>query len=186
MAVCAAHMKKQGKLRGGAFVATVLSNMGLHAYAEKNDMRIECSNVGDRYVLEMMLQKGYILGGEQSGHVIFLEYASTGDGELTALQFMSILKESGKKCSEIAAEVVPWPQLMINVKVPNDQKATLQQLPPVKEAIDAAAAELGSNGRILVRPSGTEALVRVMVEGKDSEQVDTLAKKVAKVIESVV
>ena len=186
MAVCAAHMKKEGKLRGGAFVATVLSNMGLHAYAEKNNMRIECSSVGDRYVLEMMLQKGYILGGEQSGHVIFLEYASTGDGELTALQFMSILKASGKKCSEIAAEVVPWPQLMINVKVPNDKKATLQELPEVKAAIDEATAELGENGRILVRPSGTEALVRVMVEGKDSGQVDTLAKRVAKVIESVV
>lgn len=186
MAVCAAHMKKEGKLRGGAFVATILSNMGLHAYADKNGMKIECSNVGDRYVLEMMLKKGYILGGEQSGHVIFLEYASTGDGELTALQFMSILKASGKKCSEIAAEVEPWPQLMINVKVPNDKKATLQQLPEVKEAIDAASAELGNNGRILVRPSGTEALVRVMVEGTNSEQVDTLAKKVAKVIESVV
>ena len=186
MAVCAAHMKKQGKLRGGAFVATVLSNMGLHAYAEKNGMRIECSNVGDRYVLEMMLQKGYILGGEQSGHVIFLEYASTGDGELTALQFMSILKTSGKKCSEIAAEVVPWPQVMINVKVPNDKKSTLQELPEVKASIGQAASELGENGRILVRPSGTEALVRVMVEGKDSEQVDTLAKRVAKVIESVV
>ena len=186
MAVCAAHMKKQGKLRGGAFVATVLSNMGLHAYAAKNGMRIECSNVGDRYVLEMMLQKGYILGGEQSGHVIFLEYASTGDGELTALQFMSILKESGKKCSEIAAEVVPWPQVMINVKVPNDKKATLQELPEVKAEIKKVADELGENGRILVRPSGTEALVRVMVEGKDSEQVDTLAKRVAKVIESVV
>ena len=134
----------------------------------------------------MMLNKGYILGGEQSGHVIFLEYASTGDGELTALQFMSILKASGKKCSEIAAEVVPWPQVMINVKVPNDKKATLQQLPEVKTAIDEAGAQLGDHGRILVRPSGTEALVRVMVEGTDSEQVDTLAKKVAKVIESVV
>ena len=179
-------MKKEGKLRGGAFVATILSNMGLHAYADKNGMKIECSNVGDRYVLEMMLKKGYILGGEQSGHVIFLEYASTGDGELTALQFMSILKESGRKCSEIAAEVVPWPQVMINVKVPNDQKATLQEKPEIKADIEAAAAELGDNGRILVRPSGTEALVRVMVEGKDSAQVDTLAKRVAKTIESVV
>ena len=154
--------------------------MGLHAYAEKNGMKIECSNVGDRYVLEMMLKKGYILGGEQSGHVIFLEYASTGDGELTALQFMSILKESGRKCSEIAAEVVPWPQVMINVKVPNDQKATLQEKPEIKADIEAAAAELGDNGRILVRPSGTEALVRVMVEGKDSAQVDTLAKGLPK------
>ena len=113
-------------------------------------------------------------------------YASTGDGELTALQFMAILKASGKKCSEIAAEVVPWPQLMINVKVPNDKKNTLQELPEIKAAIEQAAAELGENGRILVRPSGTEALVRVMVEGKDSEQVNTLAKRVAKVVESVV
>lgn len=186
MAVCAAHMKQEGKLRGGAFVATVLSNMGLHAYAAKNHMRIECSNVGDRYVLEMMLQKGYILGGEQSGHVIFLEYASTGDGELTALQFMSILKASGKKCSEIAAEVVPWPQVMINVEVPNDKKAELQELPEVKASISEVSAELAQNGRILVRPSGTEALVRVMVEGKDGELVRTLAERVAKVIEAAV
>lgn len=186
MAVCAAHMKKEGKLRGGAFVATVLSNMGLHAYAQKNGMRIECSNVGDRYVLEMMLAKGYILGGEQSGHVIFLEYASTGDGELTALQFMSILKASGRKCSEIAAEVVPWPQLMINVKVPNDKKNTLQELPSVRAAIAEAEAALGQDGRILVRPSGTEALVRVMVEAKNQQQVQTLAKQVADVILSAV
>ncbi len=186
MAVCAARMKREGKLRGGAFVATVLSNMGLHAYAEKNHMRIETSNVGDRYVLEMMLDKGYILGGEQSGHVIFLEYASTGDGELTALQFMSILKESGKKCSEIAKEVVPWPQVMINVKVPNDKKAALQELPAVKAAIEEAGAALSDSGRILVRPSGTEALVRVMVEGRDSEQVEALARQVAGVIESAV
>ena len=99
---------------------------------------------------------------------------------------MAILKASGRKCSEIAAEVVPWPQVMINVKVPNDRKNTLQELPAVKDLIDQAAGELGENGRILVRPSGTEALVRVMVEGRDSEQVETLANRVAKVIESVV
>ncbi len=186
MAVCAAHMKKEGKLRGGAFVATVLSNMGLHAYAKNNNMRIECSNVGDRYVLEMMLEKGYILGGEQSGHVIFLEYASTGDGELTALQFMSILKASGRKCSEIAAEVVAWPQTMINVKVPVEKKNSLHQLPEVEAEIQAAAKELGDNGRILVRPSGTEALVRVMVEARDEEMVHRLAKRVAAVIEAAV
>jgi len=142
--------------------------------------------VGDRYVLEMMLAKGYILGGEQSGHVIFLEYASTGDGELTALQFMSILKASGRKCSEIAAEVVPWPQLMINVKVPKDKKNTLQELPSVRAAIAEAEAALGQDGRILVRPSGTEALVRVMVEAKNQQQVQTLAKQVADVILSAV
>ena len=185
MAVCAARMKQQGKLRGGAFVATVLSNMGLHAYAEKMGVKIECANVGDRYVLEMMLDKGYILGGEQSGHVIFLEYASTGDGQLTAIQFMHILKESGKKCSEIAAEVVPWPQVMINVKVPNSEKKTIAQRPEVAAAIAQAESNLGK-GRILVRASGTEALVRVMVEGIAAEKVDAAAKSVAKSIESIV
>lgn len=186
MAVCAARMKKQGKLRGNAFVATVMSNMGLHAYAKEKGMRIECSNVGDRYVLEMMLQKGYILGGEQSGHVIFLEYASTGDGQLTAIQFMQILKENNKKCSELAAEVVSWPQMMINVKVPNNRKHTIAEELDVKRVIDDAQSQLGEEGRILVRPSGTEALVRVMVEAKNADMVDGLTKKIANTIESVI
>lgn len=185
MAVCAARMKQQGKLRGGAFVATILSNMGLHAYAKKMGVKIECANVGDRYVLEMMLNKGYVLGGEQSGHVIFLEYASTGDGQLTAIQFMDILKNSGKKCSEIAAEVKPWPQVMINVAVPNSEKKTIAERTEVANAINEAQNELGE-GRILVRASGTEALVRVMVEGKDAQKVDAAAKSVAKTIESIV
>ena len=185
MAVCAAHMKKLGKLRGNAFVATVMSNMGLHKYAQKNGMEIKCANVGDRYVLEMMLKDGYILGGEQSGHVIFLEYASTGDGQLTAIQFMRILKESGKKCSQIADEVVPWPQVQINVKVPNSDKYTVAERPEVAKSIEEGNAELGE-GRILVRASGTEALVRVMVEGVDADKVQTVARRVADVIESVV
>ena len=185
MAVCAAHMKEQGKLRGNAFVATVMSNMGLHAYAKAHDMEIKCANVGDRYVLEMMLKDGYILGGEQSGHVIFLEYASTGDGQLTAIQFMRILKDSGKKCSEIADEVVPWPQALINVKVPNADKRTIAERPEVAKAIEAGNANLGE-GRILVRASGTEALVRVMVEGVDAARVEETAQAVAKAIEAVV
>ncbi len=185
MAVCAAHMKEQGKLRGNAFVATVMSNMGRQAYAKAHDMEIKCANVGDRYVLEMMLKDGYILGGEQSGHVIFLEYASTGDGQLTAIQFMRILKDSGKKCSEIADEVVPWPQALINVKVPNADKRTIAERPEVAKAIEAGNANLGE-GRILVRASGTEALVRVMVEGVDAARVEETAQAVAKAIEAVV
>lgn len=185
MAVCAARMKRSNRLAGNAFVATVLSNMGLEAYAKSQGIELIRANVGDRYVLEQMLAGGYILGGEQSGHVIFLEYASTGDGQLTAVQFMHILKESGKKCSEIAAEVVPFPQVMLNVRVPNDQKKTIAALPAVKAAIEKAEAELGE-GRILVRPSGTEALVRVMVEGKDAALVDKMAKTVANTIEGVV
>ena len=184
MAVCAARMQQEGKLRGGAFVATVLSNMGLHAYAKQKNMRIECSNVGDRYVLEKMLQNGYILGGEQSGHVIFLEYATTGDGQLTALQFMRILKDSGRKCSDISAEVVSWPQVMINVKVPNSEKYRIAERPEIAAAIKEAEAGLGE-GRILVRPSGTEALVRVMVEAKDAGIVDRTAQAIAGVIEKV-
>ena len=185
MAVCAAHMKKLGKLRGNAFVATIMSNMGLHKYAKENGMEIKCANVGDRYVLEMMLRDGYILGGEQSGHVIFLEYASTGDGQLTAIQFMHILKESGKKCSQIADEVVPWPQVQINVKVPNSDKHTIAERPEVAKSIEEGNAALGE-GRILVRASGTEALVRVMVEGVDADKVQSVAEQVADVIRSVV
>ncbi|MBR6709041.1 MAG: phosphoglucosamine mutase [Clostridia bacterium] len=163
MAVCAARMKAEGRLRGGAFVATVMSNMGLHAYARAHGMRIETASVGDRYVLEMMLEKGYILGGEQSGHVIFLEFASTGDGELTAIQFLQILRSSGKKCSEIASEVMPWPQVLINVKVPNDKKHHVAELPEIAAVIEQEKASMGE-GRVLVRASDTEALVRVMVE----------------------
>lgn len=185
MAVCAAELKKQHKLRGNAFVATILSNMGLHAYAKERGMEIICANVGDRYVLEKMLENGYILGGEQSGHVIFLEYATTGDGELTAIQFLKMLKDSGKRASEIAAEVVPWPQIMINVSVPTALKYSLSERQEVQDAIAKEKETLGE-GRILVRPSGTEPLVRVMVEGVDKNRVYAAAEAVAKVIESIV
>lgn len=179
MAVCAAELKKQNKLRGNAFVATILSNMGLHAYAKDKGMDIVCANVGDRYVLEKMLENGYILGGEQSGHVIFLEYATTGDGELTAVQFLKMLKESGKRASEIAAEVVPWPQVMINVTVPTALKYSLSDRQEVQDAIAKEEKTLGE-GRILVRPSGTEPLVRVMVEGVNKDQVYAAAEAVAR------
>lgn len=185
MAVCAAELKKQHKLRGNAFVATILSNMGLHAYAKERGMEIVCSDVGDRYVLEKMLENGYILGGEQSGHIIFLEYATTGDGELTAVQFLKMLKDSGKRASEIASEVVPWPQIMINVQVPTALKYSLSDRPEVQEVIEKEKVILGE-GRILVRPSGTEPLVRVMVEGVDKTCVHNAAEAVAKVIQSIV
>ena len=184
MAVCAARMQEEGRLRGGAFVATVMSNMGLHAYARAHNMRIETANVGDRYVLEMMLEKGYVLGGEQSGHVIFLEHASTGDGELTAIQFLQILRSSGKKCSEIASEVMPWPQVLINVKVSNDKKHHVAELPEIAAVIEAEKSAMGE-GRVLVRASGTEALVRVMVEGIDKEAVEKAAQVIADAIAKI-
>ncbi len=184
MAVCAVQLKKEQRLRGGAFVATILSNMGLHAYAKEHGIQIVCSNVGDRYVLEKMLENGYVLGGEQSGHVIFLEYATTGDGELTAIQFLKMLKDSGKRASEIAAEVIPWPQIMINVTVPNQMKHLLPERQEVQAVIEKEKQSLGE-GRILVRPSGTEPLVRVMVEGVDKSAVYAAAEAVAAVIESI-
>ena len=167
MAVCAAHMKKEGKLRGGAFVATVLSNMGLHAYAEKNDMRIECSNVGDRYVLEMMLEKGYILGGEQSGHIIFSKYATTGDGILTSLKIMEVMLEKKEALSRLASEVTILPQVLKNVRVADKAAALGDE--DVKQAAADVEKALGSDGRLLLRQSGTEPLIRVMVEAESTE-----------------
>lgn len=185
MAVCAEVLKAEGKLAGDAFVATVLSNLGLHAYANARGIKVAASNVGDRNVLELMQKEGYILGGEQSGHVIFLNHSTTGDGELTAVQFLNIVKKSGKKVSELVGGIEQYPQIMVNVRVENAVKAATLASDEVKAASDEVANVLGADGRILVRPSGTEPLVRVMVEGKDAEQVSELAHKVAKIIEKV-
>ena len=182
MAVCAAHMKKEGKLRGGAFVATILSNMGLHAYADKNGMKIECSNVGDRYVLEMMLKKGYILGGEQSGHVIFLEYASTGDGELTAGKLLKLLAESGKKMSELNGIYEQYPQVLVNVTANAAQKAAYKEDEVLAGFIENEQQKLMGMGRVLVRVSGTEPKLRVMVEGQDLEAIHRCADRIVEKI----
>ncbi len=184
MGVIAAELKKQGKLKGG-LVATVMSNLGLHAFLKEQGVEIATTKVGDRFVLEQMLQDGWNIGGEQSGHVILSDYATTGDGELTAATFLQILKRSGKKASQLAAQVQKYPQKMINVPVPNDQKKTVSQRPEVQEVEREIAQLFGQDGRILIRPSGTEALVRVMVEGKDAALVDTMAKKAAQVIERI-
>ncbi len=185
MAVCAEVLKAEGKLKGNAFVATVLSNLGLHAYANARGIKVAASSVGDRNVLELMQKEGYILGGEQSGHVIFLNHSTTGDGELTAVQFLNILKNSGKKVSELVGGIEQYPQIMVNVRVENAVKAQTLARGEVKAASEEVEKILGADGRILVRPSGTEPLVRVMVEGKDTEQVSELAHKVAKIIEKV-
>ena len=185
MAIMAIRLKEQGKLRGNAFVATVMSNMGLHKFAKDNGIGMICSSVGDRYVLEKMLEKGYNLGGEQSGHVIFLDYATTGDGQLTAIQFLKILKDSGKSASQLGLEVVPFPQVMINVAVPNEIKKNLLDNQEIADFIKNCESELGE-GRVLVRPSGTEALVRVMVEGLDADVVSATATKIANFIKETV
>ncbi len=185
MAICAKEMKAKGELPHDTFVATVLSNMGLDKYAETQGIKVAKSAVGDRNVLELMKREGYNLGGEQSGHVIFLNHSTTGDGELCALQFLSILKASGKKASELVEDIEQYPQVMINVKVENHLKDTVLNHEAVRCAIDQAEAELDGAGRVLLRPSGTEPLVRVMVEGRDSSLVNTICGQIANIIEKV-
>ena len=170
MAICADTLTKQGKLTGSGFVATVMSNIGLHKYCAEHGLRLLCAAVGDRNVLEMMQREGMALGGEQSGHIIFLEHMTTGDGQLAALQLLSILAQSGRRASELASAVTRYPQVLLNVRVGgNDEKKAIMESPLLGEAIRKAEAGLGGNGRVLVRASGTEPLIRVMVEA-GSEQ----------------
>ena len=186
MAACGLDLKEKGELSGDTVVATVMSNLGLHVYAKEHGMKLECTNVGDRNVLERMLEKGYRIGGEQSGHMIFLEHATTGDGELTALQMLALLKESGKKASEVFGACPRYPQVLINVAVAsNDRKKELMADDRLAQAIAQEESALNGDGRVLVRPSGTEALMRVMVEAKTEETAHTAAERLAKLIEEL-
>ncbi len=183
IAICAKALKEEGKLNKNTAVVTVMSNMGFFKFCEKESIECEKTKVGDRYVLENMLENGYSLGGEQSGHVIFLDYASTGDGQLTALQLLRVMKKTGKKLSELADEMTVYPQVMKNVKVSQMGKVRFMTDESIKIAIDEAEKELGDKGRVLVRVSGTEPLVRVMLEGEDAELIERLASEVAEVVE---
>ena len=183
MAACGLDMMNKGKLPGGTVVATVMSNLGLHVYAKEHGMKLECTAVGDRNVLERMLEKGYAIGGEQSGHMIFLEHATTGDGELTALKILALLKESGKKASELFGACPRYPQVLINIPVAdNDVKKAIMASELLAQAIQREEAALSGEGRVLVRPSGTEALMRVMVEAKTEETAMTAAQRLADLI----
>ena len=186
MAACGLDLKEKGELSGDTVVATVMSNLGLHVYAKEHGMKLECTNVGDRNVLERMLEKGYRIGGEQSGHMIFLEHATTGDGELTALQMLALLKESGKKASQVFGACPRYPQVLINVAVAsNERKKELMADDRLAQAIAQEESALNGDGRVLVRPSGTEALMRVMVEAKTEETAHTAAERLAKLIEEL-
>ena len=186
MAACGRALKEQGRLPGNTIVATVMSNIGLHRFLAENGMQAVCTDVGDRNVLERMLKDGVILGGEQSGHTIFLEHATTGDGQLTALQFLRILKASGRKASELVADCRQYPQVLVNVAVAdNAQKQAIMASAALKEAIAGEEQGLSGNGRILVRPSGTEALVRVMVEAETEETAQTCADRLANLIKTL-
>ncbi len=182
IAICSKEMKKQGRLKDNAVVVTVMSNLGLFRFLEKNGISCEKTKVGDRYVLEKMLEKGYLIGGEQSGHVIFLEHATTGDGQLTAVQLLGVIRQTGKSLKELADEIEIYPQVLLNVRVSLMGKLRLSQDKEIEIAIKEAEKELSEEGRVLVRASGTEPLVRVMAEGKDYRQIERLAQQLAQVI----
>ncbi|MDR0326343.1 MAG: phosphoglucosamine mutase [Oscillospiraceae bacterium] len=182
MAICARQEHERGHLPHNTFVSTVMSNLGLRVWAEENGLRTVSAPVGDRYVLEEMQKSGYLMGGEQSGHVIFLRHSPAGDGQLTALKLLSAMSETGKSLAELTSDIPQYPQTLINVAVTPGQRGALASNQALAEAVKAAEEALGANGRVLVRPSGTEPLIRVMVEGKDRVEVRRLAEAVADVI----
>lgn len=180
LVMCATEMKKAGKLKNNTVVSTVMANIGFHKALKAADIKVEVTKVGDRYVLENMLANGHIIGGEQSGHIIFTEYSTTGDGLLTALQVLSSLKRSGKKASELTALMTTYPQLLVNVKVKS--KECWEENKAIQEAIAEGEKILGDNGRVLVRPSGTEELIRVMAEGPKQEELEKICQNIADVV----
>jgi phosphoglucosamine mutase len=173
-------MMKKGTLPHNTVVSTVMANIGFHKAIKEAGGRVEVTQVGDRYVLENMLKSGYKIGGEQSGHIIFTDYSTTGDGPITALQVLASLKRSGRKASELTALMTTYPQLLVNVRVAT--KEGWEDNKAIAEAIAKGEAELGNDGRILVRPSGTEPLIRVMAEGPDQAQLETICNAIADVV----
>lgn len=182
MAICALDLASRNKLNKKTAVGTVMSNMGFGRFCSDNGLKFVSTNVGDRYVLEAMLREGYNFGGEQSGHVIFLDYSTTGDGQLTAAQLLSLVNRRQAKLSSIATLMTKYPQVLINVKVTNEGKLQFFTNQDIKDKIESVKKELGDDGRILVRLSGTEPLVRVMIEGLDMELITRLANETAELI----
>ena len=183
LAVISNYMKEKGTLKKDTLVATVMSNLGLKKYAEANNINFEETKVGDRYVLEKMLKEGYNLGGEQSGHIIMLDYNPTGDGILTSLMFIKILLEKNVSASKLCDIIKIYPQVLVNAKVASDKKDAYANDDEIKQEIEKLEKEFSGNGRVLIRPSGTEPLVRVMIEGQDKEYIKTKAESLAKLIE---
>ncbi len=183
LAVISKYMKEKGKLNKDTLVATVMSNLGLKKYAEANDINFEETKVGDRYVLERMLKEGYNLGGEQSGHIIMLDYNPTGDGILTSLMLTKIILERNMSASKVCDIIKIYPQVLVNAKVDGNKKYDYDKDEEIKLAIEKLEKEFSGNGRVLIRPSGTEPLVRVMIEGSDKKYIETKAKELAELIE---
>lgn len=183
LAIFTKYLKEQKKLKRDTLVATVMSNLGLNKFSKENNVDFKQTKVGDRYVLEEMIKNGYNLGGEQSGHVILLDYNPTGDGILTSILLILILLESGKNLSELKKCIKIYPQVLVNARVNNEKKATYKEDKEINEAISKLEEEFRDNGRVLVRASGTENLIRVMIEGEDIEYLQKKANELAKIIE---
>ena len=180
MGMWALEMKRKGMLKNNTVVSTVMSNFGFEKYLKKNEIQLIRTKVGDRYVVEEMIRGGYNLGGEQSGHIIFLDHNSTGDGPLTAVQVLHLMKKKGVPLSRLASEIKLYPQVLMNVDV--ERKHDIKTIPQIQEAIKTAEKRLSGKGRILVRPSGTEPKIRVMLEGKDLKLITRLGEDIAKII----
>lgn len=183
LAICGADMKERGCLQNDTIVGTVMSNLGLTVMGREKGISILQANVGDRYVLERMMTEGHNLGGEQSGHIIFLDHNTTGDGILTAINLLSVMKRSGKKASELAEVMEVLPQVLVNARVNNAKKNCYMEVPEIKKAIEDLSEKFSADGRVLIRTSGTEPLVRVMIEGKDQEKMQKEAERLAAFIE---
>lgn len=182
MAICGCHMKKKGTLKKNTIVVTVMTNLGFSLMGEREGIHVEKTKVGDRYVLENMLENGYNIGGEQSGHIIFLDDNTTGDGLLSGLHLLQVMKETGRKLSELAEVMEILPQALVNAKVPNHKKEKFMEYTEIAEAIKALEEKFNGEGRVLIRPSGTEPLVRVMIEGKNQSEIEEEAQKLAELI----
>ncbi|MBE5858611.1 MAG: phosphoglucosamine mutase [Butyrivibrio sp.] len=185
MAIIGKHMKDNGELKNDTIVATVMSNLGFFKMGERENIHIEKTKVGDRYVLERMKEIGANLGGEQSGHIIFLDDNTTGDGLLSALHLLKVMKQTGKKLSELSHVMEVMPQALYNATVPTHKKDHYMEYPEIASAIEELNKKFAGDGRVLIRPSGTEPLVRVMIEGKDQAVIEEEAKKLAELIQNV-
>lgn len=185
IAIAAHDMQQRGRLKQDTAVMTVMSNIGFFKFAEKHGVNVEITKVGDRYVLEQMRKCGYNLGGEQSGHIIFLDHASTGDGQLSAVQILSIMRRTGKTLGELAQVMECYPQVLVNIRTTDRVKEIWESDEAVSAKISEVNARLGDEGRVLVRASGTEPLIRIMLEGKDQELITAYANEIAEVIKNL-
>ncbi len=182
LAICGSYMKKKGTLKKNTIVVTVMSNLGFFAMCDREGLHAEKTKVGDRYVLENMIENGYNIGGEQSGHIIFLDDNTTGDGLLSALHLLQVMVDSGEPLSQLASIMEVYPQALVNAKVPNHKKEHFMEYAEIAEAVEALEQKFAGEGRVLIRPSGTEPLVRVMIEGKDQAQIEQEARALAELI----